>query len=339
MSVPPLRPAGDAPPHQRRAKLFAANTNLILWPGIGHFFVGRRMAGLLWAGGSFGLILATPLHVLLPITGLLGFRLLSALEVWFGSVRFTDTRRTVPWVLVGLAVAYGLIVLERNIYIRAFTIPGGTMIPTLVVGDHLFVNQLTYWFGDVERGDLAVFDFPCQPDHAAIERVIGLPGDTIEVRCDVVYVNGRALSRRLVESDASYWDRDLTTGSWQSRSASRYSEVIDGVAYEIVDQPERQSAGPRDFPVDMLPGCNGDLPAGRIVGSASTSAACAPRQHYVVPDGHVFVLADNRHHGTDSRDWGPVRLEFIRGRAISVWWSSTPPRQGGVRWERVGGVH
>jgi len=361
VTLPPIRPEEDVPRAQWRARTLAILTNLLFWPGIGHFFVGRRRAGLLWAGGSIALILAAPLHVLLPVAGFLATRLGSVLDVGFGRVRFTDTNRTVPWVLVGLAVAFGFMLFQRRLYLQAFTIPTVTMAPTLIVGDHLFTNGLAYRFGEVKRGDLAVFVFPCEPDstHKMIQRVIGLAGDTIEVRCDVVYVNGHALTQRLEEADCNYWDRDPANQGFHRRSCSRYSEAIDGETHGILDTPDRpeldrkrgsaaaayeQVAGSDDFPGGDMPGCAVEehpAPAGRIEKSAPSSGirgACAPRRHYIVPAGHIFVLADNRHEASDSRSWGPVPLELVKGRAFGIWWSSGP-REEEVRWERIGAIH
>jgi signal peptidase I len=70
--------------------------------------------------------------------------------------------------------------------------------------------------------------------------------------------------------------------------------------------------------------------------STTYRGACAPQRRYVVPEGHVFVMGDNRDNSSDSRAWGPVPVENIRGRAIFIWWSAKPEEQGGIQWDRLG---
>jgi signal peptidase I len=91
-----------------------------------------------------------------------------------------------------LIVAVILALFVRTWVFQAFKIPTGSMEPNLLVGDHLIVNKMT--FSDVHRGDVIVFKFPKEPERDFIKRVIGLPGDKIELKRKTVYVNGQALT-------------------------------------------------------------------------------------------------------------------------------------------------
>ena len=90
-------------------------------------------------------------------------------------------------------VAFVLAMLLRTFVVQAFKIPSGSMIPTLQIGDHILVNKFIYWFTKPQRGNLIVFQYPNDPSRDFIKRVIGLPGETIEVRHRQVYINGRPL--------------------------------------------------------------------------------------------------------------------------------------------------
>jgi signal peptidase I len=362
VTLPPVSPDGRPPLLVRRARVFAVLSNLLLWPGIGHFFAGRFAAGLVWAIGSLALVLASPLHPLLALVGMVGARLLSPIEVGFRKVRPLPANQTVPWVVVGVVSAGVIYTMARSYYIEGFKIPSGSMLPTLAIGDHFFINKLVYRFGEVERGDVVVFTNPCQPDRDFVSRVVGLPGDTIEVRCDVLHVNGRAVPQRLVEGECRYADQDGYGGPWRQQRCSRHTETLGSAEHDILQDPSRpeldearrspsasfaQVAGRHDFPDGRAPGCDmvtpDDEPAeprdpGRVVDQVTPPAnACAPQRHYVVPARQVFVMGDNRDNASDSRAWGGVPLHLIKGRATGIWWSSNQP--DGIRWDRIGPFH
>ena len=89
-----------------------------------------------------------------------------------------------------IVIAIVLALIIRMFVIEAFKIPSGSMIPSLLVGDHLLVSKFTYKFGEPKRGDIVVFKYPDDPSRNFIKRIIGVGGDTIEIREKVVYVNG-----------------------------------------------------------------------------------------------------------------------------------------------------
>lgn len=177
-----------------------------------------------------------------------------------------------------LIVALILALIIRTFIIQAFKIPSGSMEDTLLVGDHLLVNKFIYGttipFTDIsflalrdpKRGDIIVFEFPGDKDKPYfqrkdfIKRIVGTPGDVVEVRDKVVYVNG-----------APY-------------------QIPEEVHKDAMTLPE--GSGSRDF-------------FGPIT----------------VPDGHYFTMGDNRDYSYDSRFWGFVPEEKIKGLAFIKYWS------------------
>ncbi len=281
---------------------------------------------------------------------------------------------------IGAAVLIALAL--RAFVIEAFKIPSSSMYPTLEIGDHIFVNKFIYgiripWtstkFFQVrapERGEVIVFIQPCEPDRDYIKRVVALANDTVEVRCNVVYVNGAAIPNKLIEGEGcTYDDFDEINKKWFTRQCSRYSELAGDLRYDTyhdADRPLRDerartnhgllSGDNKDFPrldgARMPPSCstNPDGEAlvapnqkrGELVESnpgQASSNACEQQLHYVVPAGHVFVMGDNRANSNDSRYWGSVPVENIKGKALFIWlsyshWGLTD--WSGIRFDRVG---
>ena len=199
-------------------------------------------------------------------------------------------------VLVALAI--------RSFVVEPFRIPSGSMFPTLLIGDHLFVNKFLYGikipFTDIrgpairdpERGDVVVFTvakhggetYPADtharlPREEFVKRIVGLPGDRIEVRRGIVVVNGAP-----TEAIATGETFDDDAGS---RLAVQ-SVFADSRRYRILDDLGVP-------PYDLEP--------------------------TTIPAGRYFMLGDNRDHSKDSRFWGTVRLAEIKGPAFVLYWS------------------
>jgi signal peptidase I len=263
----------------------------------------------------------------------------------------------VMWIVSLVVLVFTL----RTFVVQVFQIPSSSMYPTLMIGDNLFVNKFIFGldlpFSDEKlgtrspgRGEIIVFAQPCTPDRDYIKRVVGLAGDTVEVRCNRLHVNGKPVEEKLVDATCSYDDRD-EAGEWSTVACSRYQETLGGYTYETFHDPDRPARDPLkvgdelDFPSlrdRTLKFCGSDAmspPApnqaqGKLVESKSGDA-CDLQVHYVVPEGHVFVMGDNRAHSNDSRFWGSVPLDSIRGKAMFIWLSYRDfPTD--IRFERMG---
>jgi len=191
----------------------------------------------------------------------------------------------------------------RTVLFQPFTIPSGSMMPTLLVGDYIFVNKFAYGYSkyslpfspdifsgrifgsDPKRGDIVVFRFPPNPDVDYIKRVVGLPGDHIQVTDGILYINGKPVPK--VPDGAFNSDYKLDPG----QDVPVFRETLDdGKTYDTLDQsPVSRGDNTREF---------------------------------IVPEGHYFMMGDNRDNSLDSRfDVGFVPAENLVGRASVIFFS------------------
>lgn len=191
------------------------------------------------------------------------------------------TREYVEALLMALLLALFI----RSFVVQAFKIPSGSMLPTLLIGDHILVNKFLYGlrlpypidemivqWGQPEREDIVVFVFPRDPSKDFIKRVVAVEGDTVEIRHKQLFINGE----KVEDPHATFADGD------------------------------REIPGPRDN--------FGPL---------------------VVPPQKLFVMGDNRDRSHDSRFWGLVDLDEVKGKAFMIYWSWDGEDRW-VRWERIG---
>jgi signal peptidase I len=210
------------------------------------------------------------------------------------------------------AVVFVALVL-RSLVVEAYQIPSGSMIPTLDVGDRIWVNKLIYGvrlpftaiklgthYRPPRRGEIIVFEKPDEPDKDLIKRVVAVGGDTVEMRDNTVFVNG-VPTVRVHDGVHHYWDFREEREEWFEGDADAWREKIGSANFVTFH----------------------DLDGGRSV--------FAPRQ---VPPDSLFVMGDNRDNSNDSRYWGYVPLNLVRGKAMVVWWSSGQPE--GIRLKRFG---
>jgi len=255
---------------------------------------------------------------------------------------------------IGAAILIALAL--RAFVVEAFKIPSSSMYPTLEVGDHIFVNKFIYgvripWttikffqLRGPERGDVMVFIYPCDPDRDYIKRVIATEGQSVEVRCSVVYVDGVAIPSKLVDPASKYEDYSEESDKWTWSDVSIYAETVGDKTYPTYHQPERpqrekaladgmlNTGALRDFPHGRMPTCD-DAPdrakeigrgvEGKIVRTKSDEDAkvCEQHEKYIVPKGHIFAMGDNRDNSNDGRVWGSVPVENVKGKALFIWLS------------------
>jgi signal peptidase I len=210
---------------------------------------------------------------------------------------------------IGVAVLVALLL--RAFVVEAFKIPSGSMIPTLKIGDHIFVNKFIYglrvpfthikWdlFRKPRRGEVIVFVYPQDESKDFIKRIVAIEGDTVAVERNVVLINGKPIPRRPLAGPCIYPDAEEGSERWEPRPCHAFLEELDGVRYRVIHDVN-------SFSIDRKP--------------------------VRVPAGHVFVMGDNRDNSHDSRFWGTVPDELIKGKAMIIWWSSGDP--DGIRWRR-----
>lgn len=204
-------------------------------------------------------------------------------------------------------ILMAVLVLRVGLY-ETFRIPSGSMKPTLYEGEFILVNKYTYGVRlpligtqilpgkKPERGDVIVFRYPVDTDINFIKRVVGLPGDSIRYEDKTLYVNNEPQSIEFSNRD---FDNDLLSGQ----------------RYRV--QAGTEALGEHPHPVWVREQAGPDL------------------EEVVVPEGHFFVLGDNRDNSGDSRVFGFVSDRLMIGKAVVIWMSWNSGHRD-VRWDRIG---
>lgn len=225
-------------------------------------------------------------------------------------------RQNIESVIIALALA----LMIRTFVVQPFKIPSGSMMPTLLIGDHLLVNKFVYGtdipftdisvfqLDDIDRGDVIVFKFPEDSENGPrkgvhyIKRVIGIEGDTVDIRGRDLYINGEKVYLEYI-GNYSFEDNNLEL------SADMYEQQLSDHEFRVLYKKGSTSTtkGKLDFPVK-------------------------------IPEDNVFVMGDNRDNSYDSRFWGFVPVENISGKAFIIHWSwnfENGGLTGLVRWNRI----
>ena len=198
--------------------------------------------------------------------------------------RVAFQKSTIREYFESIVIAVILALFVRTWVVQAFKIPTGSMENNLLIGDHLLVNKFVFApsqtaierailpVGTIKRRDIIVFKYPEEPDRDFIKRVIGLPGETVEVREKKVYINGQPLD----EPYAHYLPPAATSSEF----------------HEVTSFDVRERYGP-----------------------------------VTVPPNQYFVMGDNRDNSQDSRYWGFLPRENIKGKALLIYWSYEAGRE------------
>jgi len=183
-----------------------------------------------------------------------------------------------------ICVAVILALFVRTFIVQAFKIPTGSMENNLLIGDHLLVNKFIdaptatgveralLPIGEIRRGDVLVFKYPVEPDRDFIKRVIGLPGETLELKEKKIYINGKPLDEPYVHF---------------LEEPRRNTELA-----EVTSSDVRENYGP-----------------------------------VKVPPNQYFMMGDNRDNSADSRYWGFMPRDYVKGKALLIYWSYESERQ------------
>jgi signal peptidase I len=218
-----------------------------------------------------------------------------------------------PWWLdwtAGLFPVILAVFLLRSFLFEPFKIPSGSMIPTLLVGDLILVNKFHYGVrlpvinrkiianNDPQRGDVMVFRYPRDTSVDYIKRVVAVPGDEVSFRQQRLYLNGEAVPLEATPPPGFY-DEDML------RYFPEFKEKLGAVEHRILLNPQGQ---PFYGPDDKI-----DFPFRENCRYSAEGVTCK------VPQGHYFMMGDNRDNSQDSRFWGFVPDENIVGKAFFVW--------------------
>lgn len=251
-----------------------------------------------------------------------------------------------PSILSGwlsLALALAAAVSLRIFIVEPYQIPSGSMIPTLLVGDHLFVSKLSYGimnpfskeasylvrWDTPKPGDVVVFQAPSYvPRHAGetwIKRVIANAGQTVRLEDTVVYVDGKPYAHVMPETDVRYKDFigigsqssysiGSSEGFWETRNGLLTVEQIGDVKHQIYQNPRNSRNDIEgNWPVfgfqKLRLNCDWD------VGLDCGPAGCK------VKEGYLFVMGDNRGFSSDGRCWGALPIDNVKGKALFIWMS------------------
>jgi signal peptidase I len=242
---------------------------LFAWLGYSsvHWAAGRWRRALVWDGLFVALLLAIVYVPFWAIAALLVAQIADA-----AIIAPARERSTGAYAIAALiALCSGILVQTtvRTLWAEAFKIPAGSMIPTLLVGDHLWISKIAR---TPARGDVIVFRYPKEPDKDFVKRVVAIGGDTIEIRDNVLVLNGRPVARKHVEAPCEY--EDDYDGSRGKRPCEAWDETLDGRTWRVIY--DRDGVAHSYPPVTVPAGASYVLGDNRTTRTTRASGASSP---------------------------------------------------------------
>ena len=258
---------------------------------------------------DFALVLAIAVSVtgIIWLMDLIWRRILKKFFV----VHASGARRRGYWIIEYARAFFPVLLIVfalRSFVVEPFRIPSGSMLPTLQIGDFILVNKFKYGIripivdnkvfelGSPDYGDVMVFKYPIDRGVNFIKRVVGLPGDTIAYTDKKLFVNGKEVSQDVIGSYV------IETNASRRNETTRLNESFGrDESHNILIDENRWSSN----------------------------------MEFLVPEGHYFVMGDNRDYSNDSRFWGFVPDENLIGKAFFIWFSWDSAGGSGVNWSRI----
>ena len=228
-----------------------------------------------------------------------------------------------------------IVLVVRSFIFEPFRIPSDSMMPTLLDGDFIAVNKFAYGLrlpvlnsrivaiGEPQRGDVVVFHYPPDPAINYIKRLVGLPGDRVQVKDDQLIINGQpvALESAGTFDDGCYLGMHL---SWEQLGNHRHKALScptpGGIAAPAVASCNRK--------LDHSYQC-GDVDTANLTDSGDFAEVTVPADSYL-------MIGDNRDNSADGRYWGFVPENYLVGKATRIWFNWDLQRSGGPAWSRIG---
>jgi signal peptidase I len=236
-----------------------------------------------------------------------------------------DRRGTWPQAIASLLFSVLIILAIRWALLEPYIIPSGSMVPTLLIHDHIFVNKFAYgvripfsqkWllqWSSPKRGEIIVFRSVEDPKIFLIKRVVGLPGDHLEITSRSLKINGKEAAQ-LDASDSEKASFIVRQEQYQGADLNFdfKTEDLDGFKHILIYERNDNSTLYDQVDLDDL----ADTENPKI---------------FEVPEGHYFMMGDNRDHSGDSRMWGTLPFENVLGRASIIWLSCEKMVEGSSR--------
>jgi signal peptidase I len=227
-----------------------------------------------------------------------------------------------------------VVLLLRSFVFEPFRIPSDSMMPTLLDGDFIIVNKYVYGLrlpvinrkivnvGEPQRGDVVVFRYPLDPSTNFIKRLVGMPGDHVQVHDNLIFINGK-------EVPFYVGAQRFNDGCYVNLSLAH--ERLGSHEHEAIFCPVALDRLP------VLPSCKRSGVRGYVCGDEDApGGARMPPFDRIVPPGQYLMMGDNRDNSDDGRSWGFVPEANLVGKATRIWFNWDLGRSGGPMWSRIG---